>query len=68
MGAIAKTLQRSRTQRIEKATLTPTPALGEHLQNRQLEKVGLLDRPRTASVSLASAPPDYPGDELRDPP
>ena len=37
MGALAKTLQRSRTPRIEKATLTPTSALGEHLQNRQLE-------------------------------
>lgn len=35
---LAKTLQRSRTRRIEKATLTPTSALGEHLQNRQLEK------------------------------
>ena len=35
MRAIAGTLQRSRTQRDEKAIVTATPALAEHTQKRE---------------------------------
>jgi hypothetical protein len=41
MRATARTPQRSRTQRGEKgekAIMTATPTLGEHIQKRQLEK------------------------------
>lgn len=38
MSATARTPWRSKTQRDEKAKITATPAPGEHIQTRQLEK------------------------------
>jgi len=38
MRAIARSPRRSRPQSDEKAIMTATPALGKHIQKRQLEK------------------------------
>ena len=38
MRATARTPRRSRTQRDEKAITTATPALGGHIQKRQVER------------------------------
>ena len=67
MRATARTPRRSRAHASEKAMMTAAP-LRLSRSRRGTRKVGLLDRPQTASVSLVPAPPDCARDELRGPP